>query len=210
MTTRRNLGCRPSVLTGDEMVFGTPKSSLSLPESYTYVGQMPPVLDQGNTNTCVTYALDTYLNWNINMSAKTRGRDNHVDRKSIYSVRTVPGDNGMTIKEGLSYIRNHGVKTDVGLVKIGSYARVMSIVQLKYALVLNGPLVAGLMCHETYSDEFWKDGTEMGGHAVSIVGYDTDGMIIRNSWGTSYGHDGYICMDYGDFNRFFEIWTIID
>lgn len=36
------------------------------------------------------------------------------------------------------------------------------------------------------------------GHAVTIVGYDEVGFIIKNSWGTSWGRDGYarIAFDY--------------
>ena len=45
----------------------------------------------------------------------------------------------------------------------------------------------------------------LGGHAVSIVGYDdtmpVDGrspgrFIVRNSWGTSWGDNGYFYMPY--------------
>lgn len=37
-----------------------------------------------------------------------------------------------------------------------------------------------------------------GGHAVTIVGYDTHGFIIKNSWGTNWGDAGYarIAFDY--------------
>ena len=34
--------------------------------------------------------------------------------------------------------------------------------------------------------------TVRGGHAISIVGYRTDGrFIVRNSWGTSWGDKGF-------------------
>lgn len=31
-----------------------------------------------------------------------------------------------------------------------------------------------------------------GGHAIAIVGYDKDYFIVRNSWGTEYGDNGYV------------------
>lgn len=31
----------------------------------------------------------------------------------------------------------------------------------------------------------------LGGHEVTIVGYDADGLTIENSWGTSWGNKGY-------------------
>ena len=49
-----------------------------------------------------------------------------------------------------------------------------------------------------------------GGHAVAIIGYDKEGFIIRNSWGTMYGIDGYYHLKYEDFNNsFYEIWTMV-
>ena len=37
-----------------------------------------------------------------------------------------------------------------------------------------------------------------------------EGFIIRNSWGTMYGIDGYYHLKYEDFNNsFYEIWTMV-
>ena len=204
------LGCKPSVLNGTEKVF-QPSKTLVLPGEYSFQNQMPPVLNQGSTNMCVTYAVASHIDWNINMDKKTKCKDNNVDRKSIYSARTVAGDNGMTIKEAMTYVKNTGVKTNIGLVKIDNCAKIGSVDALKQAVVANGPCVGGLMCYGDYT-EFWKKGfgQPLGGHAISIVGYTKDGFIIRNSWGTSYGKGGYALMKYADFSNFFELWTIID
>ena len=35
-----------------------------------------------------------------------------------------------------------------------------------------------------------------GGHAVSIVGYTPTHFIIRNSWGTGWGHKGFAYASY--------------
>jgi C1A family cysteine protease len=58
--------------------------------------------------------------------------------------------------------------------------------------------------------EFWNDRRMdfQGGHAVSIVGYNDEGFILRNSWGRTYGDNGYSVIPYEDFNKFMEIWTI--
>ena len=205
------LGCSPSKLDGMEPKF-KPTSTLPIPVEYSFQSQMPPVLNQGQTNMCVAYALGSHIDWNIDMDKKTKCKDNNVDRKAIYSARSESGDNGMSFKEALSYVKNIGVKTNVGLVKIDHYAMIGSEIGLKQALIANGPCLGGLMCYNDYT-EFWNKGFSdkaLGGHAVAIVGYNKDGFIIRNSWGTSYGKGGYALMKYSDFNKFFEIWTIID
>ena len=78
---------------------------------------------------------------------------------------------------------------------------------------MNGPCVGGLPVFNSKSDEFWIKNpyTDFeGGHAISIVGYNDDGFIIRNSWGKSYGENGYYVINMSDFKYFTEIWTIFD
>ncbi len=211
MSSNVYLGCNPSKLDGTEQIF-IPNKTLSIPKEYSFQAQLPPVLNQGNTNMCVTYALGTHIDWSIDMSKMTKCKDNNIDRKSIYSAKTSLGDGGMSFKEALNYVKHKGVKTNVGVVKINHYAKIGSIETLKQALIANGPCLGGLMCYNNLT-EFWKKGFNdkpMGGHAICIVGFNQDGFIIRNSWGTSYGKGGYAVMKYSDFNNFFEIWTIID
>jgi hypothetical protein len=37
----------------------------------------------------------------------------------------------------------------------------------------------------------YRPSTARGGHAVALVGYTTTGFIVRNSWGTGWGDQGY-------------------
>lgn len=57
--------------------------------------------------------------------------------------------------------------------------------------------------------------TILGGHAVVLVGYEDEPQsgkpffVIRNSWGTSWGDDGYGYLTYSHFERFgLEIWSV--
>ena len=58
-------------------------------------------------------------------------------------------------------------------------------------------------------DLFYKDSTLAidGGHAVSIVGYDEDGFLIKNSWGTRWGQEGYGWISF-DYHRLYAAETM--
>lgn len=132
--------------------------------------------------------------------------------KAIYNSRSDKSeDNGMTFKDALYFMRHDGVETEKGLFKINEYSMVGSIESLKAAIVMNGPCIGGLPVYDSSSINFWEEGGMFeGGHAVAIVGYDKDGFIIRNSWGSVYGYDGYSHLKYEDFNNsFYEIWTMV-
>lgn len=61
----------------------------------------------------------------------------------------------------------------------------------------------------SYNDDFWNGDEFMGGHAVAVVGYDETGLIIKNSWGTSFGRGGYTTLPYNQFNKVREAWTLL-
>jgi C1A family cysteine protease len=84
-----------------------------------------------------------------------------------------------------------------------------SIEVLKQAIVANGPCIGGLPVKDSTREDFWNGFGKEGNHAVAIVGYDSKGFIIRNSWGVYYGHKGYSHISYDDFKNFIEIWTLI-
>ena len=44
-----------------------------------------------------------------------------------------------------------------------------------------------------------RKGRAQGGHAVAILGYTATGFIILNSWGESWGKDGFALLPYEDF-----------
>ena len=67
---------------------------------------------------------------------------------------------------------------------------------LKKAIYDNGPIVAAF---KVYNDFYYYDSGEysyawgdfLGLHAVSVVGWDVDSFIVKNSWGDKWGESGY-------------------
>ena len=204
-----NFGFVPSQMDGTEWVFSSPAGT-KLPKKYTYRPYLPTVIDQGSLSICVPCSCSAYLNWKQNLKDGS-AIDNKVALMDIYSIRTNPGD-GMSFKEALHYLRHEGVRSKADQLKINSYGMIKNPFDLRAALVMNGPCLGAL---PVYSDncDFWnkKPGQSLCGyHAISIVGYDEDGFIIRNSWGRSFCDQGYTHISHEDFGKLLELWTIID
>lgn len=203
-----NSGFIPSVIDGTEQEFKAPKN-MGLPKSFSYKKYLPEVLNQGADPICVPCSLSANINWRLNLKDGT-SEDNKVRLFDIYNSKTIEGE-GMTFKEAFKYLMETGVKTKEGNFKIAKYARVGYPDAIKFAVVANGPCVGVLPVYNSDSaDEFWNDryGDFLGYHAVAIVGYDENGIIIRNSWGSAYGKDGYTLVKNKDINKFREVWTI--
>lgn len=192
-----------SKLDGTEKQF---KEAQGLPSEYSYMKQLPKVLDQGNRPICVPCSISGFINCNLNLQSGNAD-DNKVDLDKMF--KKYGTNEGMTFKDALHYLKHEGIQTNKGLFKIDQYAMVGSIPVLKTALVMNGPCIGGLPVKNSTYPEFWKGNGFEGGHAVAIIGYDKDGFIIRNSWGSYYGNKGYGHIKYEDFNNFYEIWTPI-
>lgn len=194
-----------SKLDGTEQQFELIKS-LDIPTEYSYMKNLPKVLDQGSKPICVPCSISGFINCNLNLH-NGNDADNKVDLDKMF--KKYGTNEGMTFKDALHFLKNEGMQTNKGLFKIDKYAIVGSIPVLKCALIMNGPCVGGLPVYNSSSQEFWNGNNFEGGHAVAIIGYDKDGFILRNSWGSYYGHKGYSHINYDDFDKFYEIWTPI-
>ncbi len=95
--------------------------------------------------------------------------------------------------------------------------------QLKGCLASGYPFIFGIKAHQSLqSPEVAKTGHEsmpaqgdkpIGGHAVLAVGYDDSKQwfIVRNSWGDSWGMNGYFTLPYAyvlDEDLALDLWTL--
>ncbi|MES2684490.1 MAG: C1 family peptidase [Pseudomonadota bacterium] len=102
---------------------------------------------------------------------------------------------------------------DAAMRPLGAYYRVdaRSVTDMQIALLETGVLYASAVCHKGWQDGFdlapgnkpWlippqKAAPDDGGHAFAIVGYDSDGFIIHNSWGRGWGREGQAVLSYDD------------
>lgn len=90
--------------------------------------------------------------------------------------------------------------------KIGGWGMVLPTVKkLKAALAHYGPLPTSMMIYEDflhYKKGIYSRvaGKRVGAHAVLLVGYNDaeEYFIVKNSWGTGWGEDGFFRIDYSE------------
>jgi C1A family cysteine protease len=107
--------------------------------------------------------------------------------------------------------------------QVTSYHRVVTVQEMRMCLAEGYPFVFGFTVYESFeSAAVAKTGTlnmpkrreqVLGGHAVMAVGYNdaTKRFLIRNSWGTDWGMQGYFTMPYAyldNRNLSDDFWTI--
>ena len=78
-------------------------------------------------------------------------------------------------------------------------------------LANNGPILIATNIDETWDNatdnrghlDVYKPDTTRGGHAIALVGYTPNYLIVRNSWGTGWGDNGFAYASYDYASRAF-------
>jgi C1A family cysteine protease len=192
------------------------------------------VRSQGRRGTCAAFTgtcvLESLMNKN-NGSVSDYFSPEFVFRKrSNYPNSGMHGRNvcEILIKEGActetTFPYNEAAKLEDNMIpvaaalqapkyKADSYSRVDTVEGLKMALTENGACYISFPAYNS-SSTFWKpaspDQVLRGGHAVTAVGYNTKGFIIRNSWGDDWANDGYTIYPYSDWEKgmHWDVWTV--
>lgn len=188
------------------------------------------VRDQGDYGTCAAISASTIKEY---QEFQEIGFKNYFSPKFIYNNREDQNNEGMYARNVMKILNKIGIieekkypyKLDenpneiskkiykrASLYKIKGYGQIFNIDCLKEALFKNGPC---LISFPTYNEtlRMWeknRNDVDLGGHAMTVVGYNKKGFIIRNSWGESWGNNGYCMYPYKDWGSHWEIWTCID
>ena len=124
------------------------------------------------------------------------------------------------MKEALKYIRKVGYISEQDyknikkgkspeLNQINMYGILKNINSMQRSLIANGPFIIALPVYDSERNDFWNGNNFEGGHAVACVGYDEYGLIIRNSWGSNWGRNGYCTLPYSELHKMYEAWALI-
>jgi C1A family cysteine protease len=206
----------------------------SLPKVFLLANVLLPIRDQGNTNCCVAFSTACAIEYKNIM---TKNYLDYLSPAFIYTNRKNPNfDNGMNSIDAIQIVKNYGVSTDkifpmsdlnqsiqpavyddAQKYKVITYNYIIDIDTMKIAIYNNGPVMAILPVYNS-TNLFWKNidnksinQNDIGYHCISIVGYDdiNQKFLIRNSWGTNWGTNGYTWLPYSDFNLIVESWTLL-
>ena len=208
-------GFSPSKIDGSEMIIDkiTSYENIKVPDSYDYTPFLSPVLDQGQRPICVPCSISSNIEWKHNLNKEKY----NISLDWIYEQRDDKNASGMTFKAALNSMVKNGYitkdeykkKTNVDGNKINGYAMLVSPYFMQRSLFVNGPFVLALYVKDSSRPDFWNGNRTEGGHAVACVGYTSDGLKIRNSWGSNWGDNGYTFLPYSEIGKVLEAWAII-
>ncbi len=131
-------------------------------------------------------------------------------------------ESGTSLKAAVDVARKHGVALESDLPfsisttmyvgreqtfyascaqrKVNYFNLGLNLRQWKNWLASTGPILAAFSVDDSWYGatanggkvDTFKPNTVVGGHAICVVGYRTDGrFIVRNSWGTTFGDNGF-------------------
>lgn len=202
-----------------EMIYET---TFALPPVFDLRNELPPVRDQGPLSTCAAHSGSCIKDWK---------QKDYNSPFFIYNNREDQTADGMFGRDVMAILKNIGsvhesVYSQIEAAyeidsifyenakssRIKGYARIHTIDILKRALVINGPCYISFPSFNS-SVSMWKPKTgqrQNGGHAMTVVGYDSNGFLIRNCWGDTWGNKGYCIYPFSDWGCHYEIWTTID
>jgi C1A family cysteine protease len=205
-------------------------SKITIPSKFDFREILLPVRNQGTINASGACVGATIKEWQEFYNIGFYG---YMSPTFLYNNRTNQDGTYMSGREIMKILKNHGscremlyskdniqdiqdispeVYKEANNFRIKAYARVYTVNTLKTALLKNGPCFISFPVFNE-SKNLWKAKTgerQKGGTAMTVVGYNEKGFILRNSWGVKWGKNGYCTYPYEDWGSHFEIWTTID
>ena len=207
----------------------------SLPQAIDFSPHFPPAGNQGMQSSCVGWAVGYALkSFQERLEERWEfGRTTVFSPAWVYNQINGGSDRGSYIFNALQLIVNKGAATlqtmpydhrnywhqptnaatrEAAQYKAANWGPVLSTQQIKAALFQRLPVVVGMRTYASFSrlrgvNSVYNtfDGLDLGGHAVTIVGYDDNrfggAFKVINSHGMDWGDRGYFWLPYRHFQR---------
>lgn len=188
-----------------------------------------PIKDQQSCGSCVAFGTVATLESLVRIETSQPDLDIDLSEMNLFNCGGGKCGFGWYNSSACSYLKKNGIPDEAcwpyqpvdkscarntcldwrtRAVKITTYGSISGIEACKTYVAIAPILVA----FDVYTDFFYYSGGIYehtyggleGGHAVSIVGYDTTGpvpyWIVKNSWGSSWGEAGFFRIKMGECN----------
>lgn len=210
----------------DKRDFVLSTEQYELPKTYDLREFIRGVLDQGSEGSCSAHAVAIVKEVHEAMNEGLRIRFSpdyiYCQRENRVSEGMTPRDTMKLLSKGSLPARywKHRYNKRIpnathelaSQFSISGYATVDSATALQEAIHMYG---AAYIATPVYNSGMWmwnknKGDKLLGGHALSVVGWDEKAFIIQNSWGYDWGDNGYTYLPFSDFGKIWEAWVIVD
>ena len=204
---------------------------VKIPKTLDLRNKIPPVRSQGGRGTCMAFAASAVKEYQERIDCDYK---DYMSPEYFYWFRDNKPSAGMNGRDMMKILTTKGScpedffkynplteptelpseTEDIATqYRIKNYARINTIDGVKTALLTNGPCIITFPVYK-HRPEFWRKSSvtekSVGGHAVTIVGYNEHGFILRNSWGKGWNSNGHVLYSYSEFGSHWDIWTTID
>jgi C1A family cysteine protease len=207
-------------------------SDLSLPDEFDPRKELLPIRDQGIQGSCVAEASSAMRE--IQERKSSIDFEDYLSPQFVYNNRMNQDGSGMYPRDSMNILYKKGILaeedypygkiekpeqisadilTKASNYKILGYAYVNTIQTMKAAIFRSGACAITVSVYNS-GNQMWKPikpgDIVQGGHAMTAIGWTKEGFIIRNSWGTQWGDEGYTIFPYSDWGMQSEVWTVIN
>jgi hypothetical protein len=201
------------------------------PTVVDYRSYLLPIRDQGQEGCCVAESMCCIMEYQSRIQIDLHA---YMSPQFIFDLRAnlkmqamepvdafqIAQDKGCPLNDTYPFGTSHlpskipqAVYTQAENFKIKSYASVMTVAGLQSAVATYGPCMLVCPIYD-YTSTFWNpksaSAVPIGGHCVTIVGYDASSFIVRNSWGADWANGGYSNFPFTDWGVQFSAWSAVD
>lgn len=187
----------------------------AIPPTYLVPAPLPAVLNQGRSPMCVAFSTSFLKAY---QDRRDQGKFFNFDERTFF--HQIGGTSvGAYIRDALSRLVANGYPVitagEAAKHKIKAYYAVPNVKEaIQQAILAFGPIV---LITPWYNS--WLHTTNgvlpapdylIGGHAIAVIGWDSRGLRLRNSWGTTWGLSGDCFMPWKYLIKAWEVWKTVD